>query len=519
VHPSETSRFLRHRGSLWLHLGGCEHLDLQADHRLVTTALLLVAACPPSLMAIATFRASIVPFARVSGIVTVVLPVLVWVVVRRWTKLASPSATFFSLTATIAGVVGLAMGCGRPSDATFNLLSGGSPILAALIGFSMIGLGLFCWRTRLRFLDTHLFGVPASAKGGEPVFSHIVPPIARALGDDDRGLGRAEQRLLAVIRSPWRAFMMVPLAVHLVLALSVAVVALVKAPHGLEPGWRNWLLLGFGCLAFLPLTGNFARIIATWILTRALLRRVASYPAVEALKKLPAALVRPLDAQLGLGGDSVDDLAYPLRVLERMAATDAEVKTRYEACVVKMRAELAYEAGITHSVPRHATAPAEAVADALLALSFEFSNARGTFGEDKRALADEYTASLLAVFVPRYIRHFRLFVPPMIVGAVLSVLLTSLYFVEPARLITSVVFLWVAAMVATVFAVYVDLSRDVVISRIGGTTAGSMDFDWSFVYRVVSWGLVPLGSLVASQSPAFGRVLASFFDVLAKGFR
>ena len=58
-----------------------------------------------------------------------------------------------------------------------------------------------------------------------------------------------------------------------------------------------------------------------------------------------------------------------------------------------------------------------------------------------------------------------------------------------------------------------------VISGIGNTTAGSVSFDWSFAYRIVSWGLVPLGSLIASQNPAFGHLLSTFFDSLVKGFR
>jgi len=46
-----------------------------------------------------------------------------------------------------------------------------------------------------------------------------------------------------------------------------------------------------------------------------------------------------------------------------------------------------------------------------------------------------------------------------------------------------------------------------------------VSFDWSFAYRIVSWGLVPLGSLIASQNPAFGHLLSTFFDSLVKGFR
>jgi hypothetical protein len=184
-----------------------------------------------------------------------------------------------------------------------------------------------------------------------------------------------------------------------------------------------------------------------------------------------------------------------------------------------MADELQYEAGRTAEVPSAATMTAEKIATALLATSCALSQGRASFDGKTKALADQYTASLLAVFVPRYVRHFRLFVPPIVVGAVLSALLTSLYFVQPARLITSLIFVWVAAIVLTVFVVYVDLDRDVVISGIGKTKAGSVSFDWPFVYRIVSWGLIPLGSLLAAQDPAIGSMLSTLFDSVAKGFR
>src|ERR1035438_8706444 len=142
---------------------------------------------------------------------------------------------------------------------------------------------------------------------------------AQALGDDGTGLAELEKRLLDVIRSPWIAFMAVPATVHVLLAISVGVMVWIKPPHTLEPTWRNGLLAGFGSLAFLPLTGSFSRVLATWILLKGLLERIASHPAVAALKALPPALVRPLGAQLGVAGTMIHDLAYPLRVLGRLA--------------------------------------------------------------------------------------------------------------------------------------------------------------------------------------------------------
>jgi hypothetical protein len=63
------------------------------------------------------------------------------------------------------------------------------------------------------------------------------------------------------------------------------------------------------------------------------------------------------------------------------------------------------------------------------------------------------------------------------------------------------------------------LDRDPVTSAIGKTTAGSVHFDMGFVMRTVSWGLIPLASLVAAQYPALGSFVSTLFKSVAKGFR
>ncbi len=575
----KTTGFLRHRGSLWAHIGRCAHLDLRADDGLVTAAMLVIAMCPPLLMLGSTWTGAVLaPFPLVA-VVAASLVVAAWVQARCHVGVASRaraesaqsgareaegaaarqappgtnwSAIIISVAAATAGLVGLTMAFGPPRETTYNLLSGASPVLAVIVGLVTMGIGLWCWRVRLRFLDTHRFGMsknPKLALSGETtstqeatsdrgLFADIVPPIAQALGEvasnakDTSGIDEIERRLLRVIRTPWTTFTVIPVAIHLLFAATVAVPLVIKPPQTLEPGLSGDVLAVFGILAFLPITGNFSRLLATWILIRRLLRRLASHPCVRALEGLPPSLSRNLTAQLAVSGGDMSDLTFALRSFERLAEIDpARYSADYEICRTALAKELRCAAGADGtSIPEAEKKAGEggetedpssagAVADGLLAAAGRASKDRKGANPKTRAAIDDLSATLLAVFVPRYVRHVRLFMPPLIVGIVLSVAMTSLYFIQPERLITSLIFVWVAAIVLSGFVVYADLDRDPVVSAIGKTTAGSVHLDWGFVTRTVSWGLLPLVSLVASQYPALGSVVSGLFDSLAKGFR
>jgi hypothetical protein len=204
---------------------------------------------------------------------------------------AGTSARVFSVLGVVAAFLVLGIGCAPAHEATLNLLSGGSAILAALIGFGMIALAQWCWRVRLRFLDTHRFGHGTRASE---------PPLAEALGEEKgagTGFFELEAQLLRVIHSPWQLISGVPVGVHVLLALNVALVYSVRPPSGFESGWRNALVVGFALLSLLPITVNFSRILSTWVLLNRLLRRLALLPVLEHLRKLPAPLSRKLQAQ------------------------------------------------------------------------------------------------------------------------------------------------------------------------------------------------------------------------------
>jgi hypothetical protein len=70
-----------------------------------------------------------------------------------------------------------------------------------------------------------------------------------------------------------------------------------------------------------------------------------------------------------------------------------------------------------------------------------------------------------------------------------------------------------------VFVVYVSLDRDSVISAMGKREADAITWNWSFLQRMVTWGVFPLASMLAAQYPEFSFWVSNLFDSLAKGFR
>jgi hypothetical protein len=112
-----------------------------------------------------------------------------------------------------------------------------------------------------------------------------------------------------------------------------------------------------------------------------------------------------------------------------------------------------------------------------------------------------------------------LFIVPVLVGSVLGVMMTSLYFLQPQRLISMVIFVWVTGMVSGAFLIYSALDRTAVISAIGNTTEGSVDFDWTVVSRLLSWGVVPLLSLFAAQNSNYSNWVSVLVNALSKALR
>ena len=494
----------RHRGPPLLSLSSCERADLRADDALVNAALLSVAAGAALLLLIAEYTH------RHRAVCVVGAPLVLlacWgrallLMARGKLGRARPSAFVCSLLALGATGLALGIGCGVPHEATLNLLSGGSPVLAGLIGFNMLGIGLWCWRARLRFLDNHRFSGSQRADQA---------PLAEAFGEAQgggTGLLEAERQLLRTIHAPWSALPVVPIAVHALLVLSVLLVYSVRAPAGFEPGWRNALVIGFGLLSLLPITVNFSRIVATWLALERLLQYLALFPILEPLRKLPKKFARNLEQQLTVPNADLTEFGPLIEHLLRLSAQKPALFARAQRAEAAWRTALREQVGPAEPL---AALPLGEIMDLLLAAAAELPH------DDPDA--NTYRALLVALFVPRYVRHFRLYVVPVLIGSTLGVFMTSLYFVQPQRLLSLVIFFWVASMVLGAFLVYSALDRSAVISAIGDTTEGSVDLDWTVVSRAITWGVVPLLSLFAAQNANFPNWISVFINAIATSLR
>jgi hypothetical protein len=513
---AKRSAFSRQRTGFWSELGECEHLDLAADHGVATAALVTVALSAPVVMATAAFR----PHARTElTVATAALLAIVlgftWLKTRRKWRQACRSAFLLGVMASGVGVFATALGCGTPREATLTLLSGGSPLIGGLLGLGMLLVVVWCWRSRLRLLDTLRFG----ALPGARFFEDEPPPISELLGRPAHGeLAEHERRLLRVLRSPWVA---APLGLYLVnglLLLSMLYIVLAKPPLSFEHGFRHVVLVLFVCACIFPITTSFARILTSSRALMRLLHTIGRLPQADALRKLPNELARRLETQLAQGGRSVAELTHPIATLRQLGALVGAELGFAEQASRELTRELAYESGAAISAEDEAKAkhgPAE-LAASLVKKSAELEGLRDKYGAEAGVLIDDYQARLIAIFIARYVRNLRLLVPPVVFGSLLAVLMTSLYFVQPQHLIASICFLWVTVMVVGVVAVYVRLARDEVLSAIGRTTAGEIKPSFSLALRLMAVSLVPLTGLLASQYPQFAYWVSSVLGAAAR---
>jgi hypothetical protein len=526
----------RPRGRLWALVAPCTHEDLRRQDCTISAALVLVCGGPLVLMletmiarqgwqpdhwvvcaAAAVLMMRLAWLFHVDGHRAPVCqrPVAVAMGerVRRGLMGARRCATCLSLSAPIVVLLlALYVGCGPERRATFYLLSGGSPVLVGLIAMGSYALALLCARMRLRMLDSHRFRA-----GDGALFVHMVPPIAQALGEErgkQSGLADVEYRLLATLYHPWKYARVMPLAVHGLLVLTMAVPIFIKPPHTMEPGWRNVALIAVAIVAAVTASINLAWFLGTWTRFMRFLRRLACSPAIDALARLPDRRPRPLGEQLAWSGSEGTQLVYAVEILGRVAEVDETVRETYATCRALLEQKLSTEA-----TRRPAAGPE--LADVLLETSRGLAARRcdPDVPQGTRERFDEFAASLVDLFIPRYVRHFRLFVPPMILGCMCSVFLPSLYLVQPQRLIGSVAFFWVAVTVAVVLVSYVSLEVDPVLSAVSGSAAGKVSSRLGLARRILIWGAVPVASYLAVDHPEFPLWVSRILEFVGKSLR
>jgi hypothetical protein len=258
---------------------------------------------------------------------------------------------------------------------------------------------------------------------------------------------------------------------------------------------------------------RFFRLVRAWLLLRHLLRRVAQTELVEALPRLPGDLNwSPL--RFSWSRAPLSGLRRSVELLQRLIPepppggrlTDllagiASASGR-EQLGVEVRADkFTEELKLRQQLNQH------------------LREAYDQLGDVDHPAVEEFFAVRLIAYLQQVFIQLRYWLMTTMGTGLLLIAGVAAYAFEPKRFAMLLAWGILSALGAATVAIFVQMSRDATLSAIGGTKAGKVTYDWPFVSSVLTYGVVPVLGLVASQFPFLGRWVVSLLDPLARLLR
>jgi len=555
----------------------CRRADLAAAHSVRTFALLLIAFIPALLVFEISMSMPGFSWQRLgllSGVIVNAGALLVALVdmLRAYLvrKLVPPTAWAYLILALVVSMftlLGVApWAASAPAQRSVTLASGVSPVLPVLLGAGLLYLLVLCGLIRIRLLDTQL---PDAA--AEIPFNRLPLGIARTLGTS-AGKGEAspqnsdlqhlERRLVHCLHDPWSIAPSSVLIASATLVFAFALLFDAKPMLTLEAwNWHVLLIATFmACLLVQGLT--YVQLWLYFAQLRMLLQRLARHPLAAALRRIPGSLLRPVEQQLLATRPETLDLVDVVQLLGELALQRPELSAADEALLPRLPTRAALSAAhesaqkaLANDLERVAARlvpERRALCDALLTVAHDCSSSLSGVWQrlsspDATAVAEPppsdtsaldayaaalsapalafarktetFVASLVALQLLRYVRYFRYFVVALLGSAVLFVLMTALYALQPQRLMLNVELGLTTVIVGTVLWMYFSLDRDAALSAIANSNAGEVTLNGNLVTRVVTWGVLPMVSAIAAQYPEFSQWAFAAVEPLAHALR
>jgi hypothetical protein len=149
-----------------------------------------------------------------------------------------------------------------------------------------------------------------------------------------------------------------------------------------------------------------------------------------------------------------------------------------------------------------------------------FSRACGELAYNHGAIRLPAVREFLAVRVAVYLRYVFAHLRNCLLGAMgtglLLLLAVSSYKFEPKQFLSFVIWASLAVAALLTFWIFIQMDRNPTLSRIGGTTAGQVTLDRTFLANVFLYGAVPVLGVIATQFPEVGKVLGQIMDPLLR---
>jgi len=123
---------------------------------------------------------------------------------------------------------------------------------------------------------------------------------------------------------------------------------------------------------------------------------------------------------------------------------------------------------------------------------------------------EEFVALRYMAFIRCVLGHIKHLLILLAILFSLALISLNVYAFEPHQSLVWSFTAIFAVIGVTILIVLMQLHKDPILSRITGTKPNELGLD--FYYRVISFGAVPLLTLLATQFPAIGHYLSSFFQ-------
>jgi len=133
---------------------------------------------------------------------------------------------------------------------------------------------------------------------------------------------------------------------------------------------------------------------------------------------------------------------------------------------------------------------------------------------------DPEVADFFAIRAAAYLRYIFAQLRSALLAALAPGLLLlvagSAYTFQPRGIVSFGFLGLVVGEIAIAAAVFVQINRDTVLSLIAGNNPGEVTFDWHFISSLLTFGVVPLLGLIATQVPAAGQLLNGWLKPLLR---
>jgi hypothetical protein len=128
--------------------------------------------------------------------------------------------------------------------------------------------------------------------------------------------------------------------------------------------------------------------------------------------------------------------------------------------------------------------------------------------------AEEYLAVQIVDYIEWVMHHLRILALFLLLSLLITTLLLSGYPFSPRQLVKLSFIVLLLATVGAILYVNTQMNRNEILSRIGKTTPGRITWDARFIVNVLTFGVLPILTLLGSEFPELRSTLFSWLDPL-----